>query len=326
VTGLQGALDAKAPLSHSHPFADVTGLQAALDAKAPTAHAHAFADVTGLQAALDAKQTIIDRVLAPTGTALLPALSFASEPTLGLWRSAAGIATLQGNLTVSVNLQVIGSTTLSTVSLNAGATLGAATNLIWLGRSVLNSSANGQLMFRDNGGTAGVGFDFATDAVLKIRTRAQTGDATLQALRVLSANGTAAIPALAAASDPTTGFFFGPAAGLIQVSMSGTASISFQAGSINASVGSGLRCSGTGAKLIFTAGDGQINLQNNANTAGVGFDAATDNVFKIRTRAQTAYATVDALGYRASGVAGVSFGPAAPTSITVVNGIVTACT
>jgi len=70
--------------------------------------------------------------------------------------------------------------------------------------------------------------------------------------------------------------------------------------------------------------DAQLNLLNSAESAGVGIDVATDTVLKIRTRAQTGYATVDCLGLKASGVAGVSFGPAHPASITIVNGIVTA--
>lgn len=68
----------------------------------------------------------------------------------------------------------------------------------------------------------------------------------------------------------------------------------------------------------------QINLLNSSINAGVGLDIGTDAVLKIRTRAQTGYATVDCLGLKASGVAGASFGPSAVASITVVNGIITA--
>jgi hypothetical protein len=71
--------------------------------------------------------------------------------------------------------------------------------------------------------------------------------------------------------------------------------------------------------------NGQFNLMNNAQTVGVGFDVLTDAVLKVRTRAQTGYAQVDALGYSTGGVAGVTtFGPAAVTSITVKGGIITA--
>ena len=76
-------------------------------------------------------------------------------------------------------------------------------------------------------------------------------------------------------------------------------------------------------KISFPA-DGQQNMLNNAESAGVGFDYATDAVLKLRTRAQSAYATFDALAYRVGGVAGVDFGPGLPTSLTIVKGIVTA--
>ena len=79
-------------------------------------------------------------------------------------------------------------------------------------------------------------------------------------------------------------------------------------------------------RAVFTSpADSQINFTNNAVNAGVGIDVATDAIMKIRTRAQTGYATIDALGYKVSGVAGVAtFGPAAVASITVAGGIITA--
>ena len=46
VTGLQGALDAKAASVHTHAIGDTTGLQAALDAKAASSHTHATTDMT----------------------------------------------------------------------------------------------------------------------------------------------------------------------------------------------------------------------------------------------------------------------------------------
>jgi hypothetical protein len=55
ITGLQAALDAKSPTSHTHAIALIEGLQAALNAKSPTSHTHAIALIEGLQAALDAK-------------------------------------------------------------------------------------------------------------------------------------------------------------------------------------------------------------------------------------------------------------------------------
>lgn len=56
--------------------------------------------------------------------------------------------------------------------------------------------------------------------------------------------------------------------------------------------------------LFSSPADGQLNVSNNAASAGVGFDVATDTVFKVRTRAQSGYGTVDALEYRINGGAG----------------------
>jgi len=55
VTGLQAALNGKAPVTHTHSIADVTGLQAALNGKAPLAHTHVIADVLNLQTELNNK-------------------------------------------------------------------------------------------------------------------------------------------------------------------------------------------------------------------------------------------------------------------------------
>ncbi len=71
--------------------------------------------------------------------------------------------------------------------------------------------------------------------------------------------------------------------------------------------------------------DGQFMFRNTAATSGFGFDCNVDAVCKVRTRAMSAYAQVDALGYSVGGVAGASKAAGAVTSITVVNGIVTAC-
>ncbi len=80
------------------------------------------------------------------------------------------------------------------------------------------------------------------------------------------------------------------------------------------------------SKFAFVApADGQLGFSNTAITSGVGVDVNTNGVLKVRTTAQTGYATVDALGYSVSGVAGVTtFGPAAVASITVKGGIITA--
>ena len=52
---------------------------------------------------------------------------------------------------------------------------------------------------------------------------------------------------------------------------------------------------------VTSPADGQTNIANNGNTAGIGFDVSTDSTLKIRTRAQSGYGTADALAYNASG-------------------------
>ena len=56
--------------------------------------------------------------------------------------------------------------------------------------------------------------------------------------------------------------------------------------------------SGAWAKFLNAGADALVNLTNNAGTAGFGLDVSTDAVMQIRTRAQTGYATVDALLYK----------------------------
>lgn len=80
----------------------------------------------------------------------------------------------------------------------------------------------------------------------------------------------------------------------------------------------------TGRSEIRSPADAQLNILNNANTVGVGLDASTNAVLKVRTTAQNAYATVDCLGLKASGSAGASGTGTVISAITVVNGIITA--
>ncbi len=56
---------------------------------------------------------------------------------------------------------------------------------------------------------------------------------------------------------------------------------------------------------IYSPADAQFNFFKADQVTGVGLDWGTANVFKFRTSAQTGYATVDALAYWVSGVAGI---------------------
>lgn len=133
------------------------------------------------------------------------------------------------------------------------------------------------------------------------------------------ADGLVGTPAITFTADADTGLYR-VGANSVGVTANGTLAMTINT--------TGLVIPGT---LAFTAksvvsspADGQLNVTNAAATAGVGFDLSTDGVCKLRTRAQSAYATLDALAYKVSGTAGADFGPGAVTSITVVKGIVTA--
>jgi len=76
-------------------------------------------------------------VLAPDGTAPLPAYSFSNEPTLGFWRSAAATITATG--------QLVGTTFIAA----------ATGNFYWTGRLVMASPVNGAVNFSNNAQTIG---------------------------------------------------------------------------------------------------------------------------------------------------------------------------
>jgi hypothetical protein len=71
-----------------------------------------------------------------------------------------------------------------------------------------------------------------------------------------------------------------------------------------------------GRALVGSPANGQLNVTNQAASAGVGLDVATDAVLKVRTRAQSAYATVDALAYQVGGAA-LNSGHVAPVVQTI---------
>lgn len=147
------------------------------------------------------------------------------------------------------------------------------------------------------------------------------------------ANNTGA-PPYAFSGDPTTGLA-SSAVGTLDFVTAGVSRVSILAGQMNTSVTItstsyiiatlGLFPAGGSKTGMQSPADGQLNILPSALTTGVGFDVNTNSVLKVRTIAQTGYATVDALGYKVSGVAGLaSFGPAVVNSLTVVNGLVTA--
>lgn len=142
-------------------------------------------------------------------------------------------------------------------------------------------------------------------------------------------DGTLAAPGISFANEPGSGLRRA-AAGDVRMTILGADFVQFTGSTMSVLAASGIAVPsgasfGVNANFFLTGtGAGLFTVQNNAASAGFGVDTTTDAVFKLRTRAQTGYATLDCLGLKASGVAGANFGPSVLTSITIVNGIVTA--
>ncbi len=133
---------------------------------------------------------------------------------------------------------------------------------------------------------------------------------------LLFPDGLVGAPAMAFASEPTLGFWRS-SAGNVTLQGTLTATSNMLVGNSNS-----FSITSNGA-FAAGGGAGKVNITDNGAN-GVGFDVSTDALIKIRTRAQSAYATLDALGFKVSGTAGANFGPSAVASLTIVNGIVTA--
>jgi len=80
------------------------------------------------------------------------------------------------NPTISGSIAVTGD-----INANHDVVLANARFLYWGTRTLFASPADGQLNISNNAAAAGVGFDVATDAILKVRTRAQSADAAMKA-------------------------------------------------------------------------------------------------------------------------------------------------
>lgn len=111
------------------------------------------------------------------GTVALPSISFASEPSSGWYRAAAGDVRLS-ILGVDRITQTATGTVLTGVnlSLSSGTSFGFGST-----GYITSGAAPGLFLLRNDALSTGVGWDVATDGIFKIRTRALTGDAAISA-------------------------------------------------------------------------------------------------------------------------------------------------
>lgn len=199
ITGLQVALDDKAPTGHTHSVSDVSGLQASLDSKASSVHTHAIVDVTGLQTALDSKASTTHSHVISDVTGLQTALdgkastSVATTSVNGLMSStdktklngiATGATVNSPDATLLARANHTGSQAISTVTNlqttldGKQATLVSGTNIKTInGTSVLGS---GNIVISGGGGGGLVDGDYG-DVVVSGTGTVMTLDASITA-------------------------------------------------------------------------------------------------------------------------------------------------
>jgi len=110
--------------------------------------------------------TVANPILFPDGASGAPSIAFASETTLGFWRSSAAIVTLQGGLTVTGSMLASGDVR-----------AGSANSLFWTGRSVLQSPAN-SLVNISNQAVSTVGYQINAGTAAPTATTCGTGTVT----------------------------------------------------------------------------------------------------------------------------------------------------
>lgn len=103
--------------------------------------------------------------------------------------------------------------------------------------------------------------------------------------------------------DPVTSAITYPLTVHSAGSVTALGSVSLGGGTAGFIAGAGGALAWSARSIMRSPANGQINFTNAAENAGTGIDVLTDAILKIRTRAQTGYATVDALAYRVSGAA-----------------------
>lgn len=124
---------------------------------------------------------------------------------------------------------------------------------------------------------------------------------------------------------------------LVSITTAGIMTIqgAFNSVSGNLTMGAGDFFTFNGRSRIDSPANGNLRLSNNAvndfnmllfggTTSSFPALKRSNAVLQSRLADDSGYATFDAAGYKVGGVAGANFGPGLPTSITVVNGLITA--
>jgi hypothetical protein len=142
----------------------------------------------------------------------LPASGLTPSGVLKFGSSLNGAAeTYPLTLTSAGNLQVPGVNRGGNIVSDAVVQAGATSTIFFIGRGTLGSPADGQLNLTNAAISSGVGLDFATDGVLKIRTRAQTGAGGIGFASV-AVSGTAPTIASGGCTSPSVTWSNGTAA------------------------------------------------------------------------------------------------------------------
>ena len=119
-------------------------------------------------------------------------------------------------------------TTLSSIVSGANITIPADSALSWSGRTVVRATSASLLSWANSAENAGIGFNFATDGILKVRNRVNSAYATVDALAyqlsgVVTFSGTAPTIASGFGTTPSIAASNGTAAFTVNVGTGGTA-------------------------------------------------------------------------------------------------------
>ena len=249
--------------------------------------AHAAAVTVYVGVPTDFAAPVQDIVIAPSGSVLM-----------GQGPSAPPLYSTAGGTLSLTNLTVSGDVGIGTTSPDA--------KLDVVKSALAVTSTDGIVLQNETASTAGVPVQMSP----RLRLRSHVWNTTATAADNTQDWWIETQPTSAA--SPSGNLFFnrslngGATFSALQLTSSGTA---YFGGGVFATQATTIGWNGS-SRLVDVS-NGKFNLTNEAQTAGVGLDVATDATLKIRTRAQTADAQLSAASVRGNAVAFASV-PATP--------------